>query len=398
MRASIVIVCVLLHPTIAMVHAQEPAPVLNTWTEAADAAPSFRSWTRVDYLLWWTKPVCLKPPTVSTGNPGDTTPGALGEPGTTVVLGGSKFEFAGASGIRPAVGFWFTPDGTLGFEASGHLTEQRAANQSVSLGAGNAPGYLPYQDPQNVQQALPFSLPGVVDATALAAGRSRLWGTEANLVTAFEAQRGACLLRATYLFGFRQLDLSESVELTSVQTLVADPAQFAMGHNAFQTRNQFYGAQIGGRFAIQRDNWNVEMGLKLAAGETRLSVAISGGPLTAGESLLDIPGNPARPLLPGPILALPSNSGRITTWRVSFVPEADIRFSYRIGDALRLSLGYSLIYLNRNVCPGDQMSTIVNISQLPGYGPVAGPAQPKDPFVRTDYFAAGLALGAEWRY
>jgi len=391
MRGWLMGLCLVLGPAAGAASCQEPVPVAADWSDLADSAVPYSTWTRLDYLLWWVKPVCEKPPTVTTSNATAPNAGALGEPGTTVVLGGSKFEFAGSSGLQPTFGIWFTPDRAVGFEASAFLLEQRAVNQSVVLGSGDAPGYLPYQSPAHVQEALPFSIPGVVDAGALAVGRTRLWGTEANLLTGFQAQRGPCLLSATYLFGFRQLDLSESVELTNLQRLVADPTQFAAGHNSFQTRNQFYGAQIGGRFGLQWDRFEVETGLKVAVGETRLSVAISGGPLVAGAAVLP-------DLLPGPLLALPSNSGRVTTWRLSVVPEADVRFSYRIGEALRLTLGYHVLYLNRNVCPGDQMSTTINVTQLPGNGPVVGPLQPKNPFARTDYYAGGLVAGVEWRY
>ena len=48
-----------------------------------------------DYILYWLKPVCLKPATLSIGVPG--------QPGTQLVQGLHKFEFGGASGVRPGL-------------------------------------------------------------------------------------------------------------------------------------------------------------------------------------------------------------------------------------------------------------------------------------------------------
>src|SRR5947209_5575566 len=56
--------------------------------------PSSCFYAEVDYLLRWFKPVCLTPPLLTIGSPTSAVPGALGQPGTQVVVGEShKFEF-----------------------------------------------------------------------------------------------------------------------------------------------------------------------------------------------------------------------------------------------------------------------------------------------------------------
>ena len=101
-----------------------PAPAEPSLLDEVDPA-GFQVWARLDYLLWWFKPVCLKPATLSVGSPADAVPGALGQPNTFPVLGDHKFEFSGASGLRPAVGLWLTDDHVLGIEAEGLVLEDR---------------------------------------------------------------------------------------------------------------------------------------------------------------------------------------------------------------------------------------------------------------------------------
>src|SRR5439155_25702227 len=93
-----------------------------------------RGWLRVEYLLWWLKPVCLKPPTLTVGSPADAVPGAVGQPGTQVIQGDHKFEFGGASGFNIDVGAWLTSDQVVSFEAGGFLLAKAEARQSYRSG------------------------------------------------------------------------------------------------------------------------------------------------------------------------------------------------------------------------------------------------------------------------
>src|SRR5437868_5270853 len=91
------------------------APTVASWQRAqpGEATSIFDDWfvyAGLDYLLWWMKPVCLKVPVLTAGSTADAVPGAIGQPNTTVLVGGSRFEFGGASGIRPRVGMLLGPE------------------------------------------------------------------------------------------------------------------------------------------------------------------------------------------------------------------------------------------------------------------------------------------------
>jgi hypothetical protein len=365
-------------------------PACQGGFEADNCSPS-RFWANVDYLLWWLKPVCLKPPTLTLGSAADAIPGAVGQPHTQVVMGDHKFEFSGASGISVGAGTWLTSDQVLSFEVGGFLLEKAEASQSFRSSNGSPPSYIPFQDPSNVNQALPFGVPGVVNGTSAAVGSSRLWGAEGNLSAHFSTAKGGVVLAGAVLFGLRYLDLEDRVTVTNQQNLVSDPLGFAIGSDNFTTRNQFYGGQLGSRLGLSGGNWSLDIVTKMALGITHQVSEVFGQPLLAGSVASPL-------LLPGPYLALPSNIGRQSANRITLVPDVSLTVHYNLTSYLSLSLGYSCLYWNKVLCPGDQMDTHVNITQLPFHGPITGPGLPAPMLMHTDAFAQGVRAGVEFRF
>jgi hypothetical protein len=102
--------------------------------------------------------------------------------------------------------------------------------------------------------------------------------------------------------------------------------------------------------------------------------------------------------VPGPLLALPSNVGRLASDRITVVPEFNVRMRWQVTGHAYLTLGYNLLYWNRILCPGDQMDPHVNTTQLPFRGPATGPAAPAPQFVFTDAFAHGLEAGLGFNF
>ncbi len=359
--------------------------------EQAASSGEWRAYVGVDYLLWWMKPVCLKVPVLTAGSPSDSVPGAINQPGTVVLVGESRFEFAGASGVRPRLGMMLDTDGWLAAEVEGFDLATVVNHQGFSTNAGSGPTYLPYQAPDNSQQSLPFTIPGVVNGSVSATGTSHLWGAEANgVANLLSSQWGCVRLQGSLLAGFRYLDLWDQITLRNTQSLVADPSISVYGEDTFVTHNQFYGVQVGNRFVASGPCWSVEGVLKLAFGETRLANNFEGTPLA---------GTPIQPgLIPGPIQVLPSNAGENSVYRVSLAPEIAITARYCPTRHVVLSLGYSLLYLNRILCPGDLMDTHVNPTQLPFQGPTTGALVPAVQDLHTDYFAQGLNAGLEFRF
>jgi hypothetical protein len=358
---------------------------------AGDGCAGVGFWAEVDYLVYWLKPVCLKVPTISVGSYADSHPGVLGQPNTQLAQGVHKFQFDGANGVRPRLGAWLTDDHSLGIEAEGFVLEQVAAGSPVVTTNGSPATFLVFQNPDNTNAALPFTIPGAVTGSSSAVGTSRLWGLESNLASQFAVERGAWTLQATALAGCRYLHLDDRVVVTNRQALVSDPSVVAIGGADFATRNQFVGGQVGARLGVARGPFALELTTKLGLGETHLVSTITGGPLLAGASVLP-------PLVPGPLLALPSNVGRSASDRITVLPEINVRIRWQVSDHVHLTLGYNALHWSKVLCPGDQMDGLVNTTQLPFRGPVSGPALPARPFVFTDAFAHGLEAGLAFSF
>jgi hypothetical protein len=346
----------------------------------------------VEFLLRWFKPVCETPPVITIGNPAAPVPGALGQPGTQVAIGQAhKFEFPMTPGLQLTVG-WDRGDRAIGLEASGFLMEQAANGQHFVADANGSPNtYLAYQAPDNSYQALPFTIPGVVTGGSVSVGSTKLWGVEGDLRVPFSSDLGSCPFYGKFLVGGRYLDLTDRVRVTNMLRLVADPSAVAVGADQFSTHNQFAGPQVGTTLGLGWGRWSLEYTTKLAAGVTHQQRNVDGSPLLPGSTLSPF-------LVPGPLLALPSNISHDSAQRVTLVPEVGVKSRVKLTSWCSVSLGYSLLYWNKVLCPGDQMSPLANITQLPFHGPVTGTLEPKPLFVHTDYFAQGLNFEIQFAY
>lgn len=368
-----------------------PAAGCACLAPAVDEPAPDRVWLAGDYMLRWLKPVCLTRPVLTVGNPADQVPGAIGQPGTKLIIGDHKFEFDGVSGGRVTLGVWLSSEPLLAFEASGFLLPRATARLEFHSSNGSPASYLAFQTPTNAQDAVPFSVPGSVDGRMTASGSSELWGAEANVTCGFTAPGRNAELRATLLAGFRYLDLHDEVRVADYLNPVGSPSAVAFGEDEFTTRNQFYGSQVGCKLGVQWEKFAVEYVTKMAVGITHQVTIVNGSPL--------IVASPADPtLLPGPFLALPSNIGRLSSNRVTLVPELALRCRWQMTDHVALRLGYELLYWNKILCPGDQMDPHANLTQIPGRGPVVGDLVPARMIQHTDFFAQGLDAGIELRY
>ena len=356
----------------------------------ATTAP--RLWAEVDYLLWWMKPVCEPPATVSVGNPADAIPGAVGQPGTVTVMGKTRFEFPAASGIRPTVGVWLGEHQHWGLYASAIILPTVSNTRTFTTQPAGPPAYLNYVTPTGEKQAIPFAIPGLVQGSSSEEGRSGLWGVELNAIGQMRfATEPGWSARGGVILGGRYNLLQDEVLLKNTQRLLVPPFAEASGENRFVTKNQFGGPQFGFQMAAECGRCEFEFTQKLAVGTTRMECIISGNPLVSGSQL--VPGS-----LPGPLLAMPTNVGRQITERVTLLPELNAKWRFRLREHVKLTLGYNFLYWNRIFCPGDLMDPQINLTQLPEFGPLTGTALPSRFFARTDYFAQGLELGLQVEY
>ena len=168
----------------------------------------------------------------------------------------------------------------------------------------------------------------------------------------------------------------------------------AVVFDSFETRNQFYGGQVGARAEYRRGPWFLDLRGMVALGNTRQSVTINGG-----QAVTDANGTTT--LFTGGLLALPTNIGRVTRDRFTVVPELTINVGWQVSPLMRIFVGYNFLFWSNVLRPGDQIDRVVDVTQIPNFRTTAMPtglARPGVPLEGTSFWAQGLNFGLELRY
>jgi hypothetical protein len=393
----------------------------NTIVEGADCYEQKHCWVQVDYLLWWIKRAPLATPLVTTDPSQGVAKGSggLANPTTQVVLGGGGINFPPFSGIR--IGAGYALGNGFGIEAGGFLLEQRDHIMSVASDPGGAPFLLRpivNTDANNLNAGIVVSLPleSALKLGAMAANPgavqvnnpSQLWGADAVATANVIDLRNT---RLTGLFGFRYLDLREATHISTEITDFAAGITFGGVRDApgdglliiddFQTRNHFYGAQMGLRGETRLGSLVLEVDARVSLGDTQQIIAIQG-------STTHVAVAGGTQTLPGGWLALPSNSSTFRHDEFTAVPEVNLNFAYDLRSWLRLSVGYTFLFWGNVVRPGDQIVPEASagaktpppfgqVPTFPGFGPGAAPVPPV-PYHTTSFAAHGLNFGASIRF
>jgi hypothetical protein len=381
------------------------APEIDFKENASGATnATYRIWARTEYLVWWVKGGPLPVPIVTTGDanvgfPNLNMAGAIGQNGTQVLLGNSTQGFDAFSGMRITLGGWIDQGQVFGIEGNGLLFERRPNLFTASSdGTTNIPLYFPRFNPATgTEGAVPIADPlrqfaGDVFVTSTL----QLWGTELNGVLNLWRQPGS---EFTLLAGFRYADLRETLQIHNTTTDLVTGNVTTL-NDFFGTRNQFYGAQLGGQIVLERNRWSVDLTAKLALGATHQVVDIQGNTTQAGPNPLVPPGLGT---FPGGLFAQPSNIGRYSAGQFTILPSLGLNVNFQVTQWLRAYVGYDVMYWNQVVRPGNQMNHSVNLTQNAvldpnGTGQLVGPAQPAPLFNRTDFWTQGMTFGLEFRF
>lgn len=356
------------------------------------AAKCTRIWGEVEYLLWWTSDSDL-PPLLTTGNPLDPVPGAIGQPGTRILYGGDGVDFNNFSGLRLSLGGWVDEKATFGLEGSYLILERKQKGFGIPSDAGgNPPLYFSVFRPDRGGEgsftiSSPLAFPGVLQGSALITASTHFWGAEVNGL--------ANLLRTNdygvdVLIGFRYLDLLENLDIAGLALFdpVFNIRQETRDH--FGTRNQFYGGQVGARMFVDLGGITAGIKAQVALGSNRQRTSVNGVSTQFG------PGVP-NGTFAGGIYALPTNIGVVVNNSIAVVPQIGISVGFDLVEAVRVTAGYDFLYWNEVVRPGNQLDRSVNLSQQFG-GALVGAAAPLPQYQRSEYYAHGLSFGVAVKY
>jgi hypothetical protein len=345
-----------------------------------------------EYLLWFIQGQNL-PPLLTSGSIADNPPGAIGQPGTSVLFGGNNFSNNPYSGLRLRGGYWFNDNHGLGLELGGFFLgagSNTYSNTSLGVPFLARPFVNALTGAQDIEAV---ASPNGLTGTFTAVNTFLLYGAEANL-------RRNLLCGCNWFIdgfaGWRMLGLNESLSLRENLAVVTSsnpnlPAGTTFVVNdRFATTNLFNGAQIGAAGEYRLGRWCVDVRGSVALGGTEQFVAISGSTFAAAPGI-------AGTTSQGGLLAQSSNIGRYARGTVSMVDEIGINLGYQFTNHIRGFVGYNFLYWTSVVRPGNQIDTVVNPNLIPP-STGGGPARPAFNFNSSDFWAQGLTFGIDIRW
>lgn len=385
MRSSVIAVGALAMFCFANGYAQV---VGETSAQSMDWADSGRFTIGAEALGWRLQDSPLPFPVV--------TDGVIGQPDTHILLGNQSVDTGTNPGLRIRVDYALSDQS--GIEAN--LFRLRSHSRGAGIEASGDPGstdiFFPYIDAITLQEsATELSSASIYSGSAQEQLSNSLQGAELNARWAL-ASAGSWHL--DMLGGIRYLRLHETYTLsTQSPYLPAFGPDIWETTDRFDTTNNFYGAQAGMRARFEQGRLFADGTAKLGLGVMSQSVGINGALVTD-----DFTFGPAQ-TFPGGYLALPTNIGNHSRRTFAVVPEVALNVGYRITPRITILAGYSFLYANTVVRPGNQVNRTIDPNQSTSYteDPAAsaqGAAQPRFAFHSSSFRAQGINVGLTVRF
>jgi hypothetical protein len=350
---------------------------------------TFGLWASAEYLLWWTKNGRVSPLVTAGGN------GALGSPGTRVLLDSLDFDNGVRHGGRFALGYYFAKNPLVGIEANYFFLAERQSSVSFSSNGDPVLAQPFINAVPRTSDATLVAAPGIADGKVDLDTRVGLWGVEANLRAGL-IRSGR--FRLTVLGGFRFLSLED--EVRSGEQFQVAPGVPGFGgsgvtiRDEFRTVNDFYGGQVGAEAGVLFGPLMIDFRCKLALGQMQQVADVNGA-----TDVLNPDGSMT--FFRGGLYALRSNIGHHQHDKLAFIPEVGVNVGIELTRHLKLFIGYSFLWINTVARAGEQIDPVINVSQFPirsGDGPLVGRARPAPKFHGTDFWAQGMNFGLELSY
>ena len=333
-------------------------------------------WASVDYLLWRVKGGMLPPLVV-----GANTNGAL-DPRVIITLSDDRINGDVQTGFRLQGGLWLDKPHGMGVEV---ICTSFLGTGDVATYAGNSNVVIgrPFVDVNRPGPALlQLSTPsGSTQGVAQVRTTFDSNGFELNWLPRGPAMIGE---EMHWIVGARYFGLEETLTIeSSSQTAAMRVGTF----DSFATRNQFYGAQVGGIWQFSRGDFTISLVAKLAVGGMHQEVDVQGGSsvVLASGTRVDRSGG---------LLALSSNIGEYDRTRLAVIRDSSIIVGYCLTPNITLRLGFDFMWVSSVLRPGDQIDLGVNPTLMPFSGATPrGPLRPAFHYNGDIFWMYGASVG-----
>lgn len=390
-------------------------------------------WIRGEYLGWTLKNSPVPLPLITSASFSDPIPGAIGQPGTKVLLGNKSVDMGWRNGFQLSAGITLNEVPSISIENSYFLLPKITKKSPLNTtGEPGAPNFaVPIFDVtgfwglNGVPGETIYILPGPLFGDPGFEGHFKL-----KISSLFQgAELNSCIRLGRWagfnvegLGGFRWLQLKEKLTFGAHTRTVPNfpfPAGFYNFKDRFKTSNNFFGGQLGIRAHYNNCNWLLESTMKVSLGVLNRRVDIHGVGETLGGNLFFATEGPAQNLIGG-IFAQPTNIGKHTKNTFTAIFETGLRAGYQITNCLEIYLGYNFLLISHVARPGDQMNRKINptltgladVSRATvgtGSGPIhfgvpgaaEAPSGPKEPDFHSKtrlFWAQGLVAGMMLRF
>ena len=358
-----------------------------------------RLYLRGEYLLWNVSG--MRAPALVTSSPGGTPEDVatvIGQPGTTVLFGGTKLNDGSTSGLLFASGFWITPEKDFALEIEYFGLEDKndgytgSSNGSVILGR-------PYFDIVDGNEAArlvayPGEVGGNIRVATQTSLRSYLINGKVSLCPSHGPNCNQCGMRdrTDWIIGYRNIRLRDSLSVCEDLSYVLPHSPETLNAtDQFQTTNQFNGLQLGVvRRRLLGRAW-LASSLRVAIGNNEQTLRVDGSTTTSETGVAQS--------FSGGLLAQRTNSGTRTRDEFVMVPEVGVRLGVRLTTRLHASIGYSALYLPNAIRASEQIDTDINPGLIPEESdPLIGASRPRVLWIQSDYLAHGLHFGGELHF
>lgn len=342
----------------------------------------------LEYLIFWFKGH-HHPVLVTTGDANDTIPGALGEPGTSI-LHGKRTGPGASSAFRLTYTYWLVDPEILSIDTSFFIMEQRrllfhAASDDLGQPVLTRPFFNVTANANDADpRALPFVMRGAVRDSFL----TRLMGAEANFkynCTGRPCDEGLALMLFT---GPRWIRLDEKYQNRDIsQDIPAGTGETRTFSDNITCYNEFIGGQFGGTLRCRWDRLTFDLTGKLAIGQNFQTIKASGQTVQSNDQINDV-------VVSNEGLYVQStNSGVSHSQHITLVPQVDLNIGIFLTDACKFSVGCGGFNMSNVVRPSSLIDQNIEI-QAPGI-PTTAPARR---FQQTDFWAGWVNFGFEFLY
>jgi hypothetical protein len=362
-------------PEAAPAPSSEDGPLTAAAEGVAADAPGARFLVSVDYILWWLREGRL-PPTLTTSS--QASRGLLGQPDTRLLYGGDRLETRHGdrfNGVRPALGYWFDDERSIGVEVSAFFLERDSTHfKAVSDGGTLLARVFENPDGSPASAIIAGQAPtGLRNGGFVGYSRVELFGEEANLVATLLTGSG---FRLEALGGARFLQMRDRTDLTATgRTLPQTTTLFGL-EDHYRVEDAYYGGQFGLRGELTRGRWFANLRGEVGLGGNVAQVR------AFGSTLFQTPTE--RLVTPTGLTVQASNSGSFDRTELNMVSEVGLNVGCRLADCLRLYVGYTFLLWDSPMRSGDQIDLVVN-----------GSTRPTIPFREDLFWAQGLNFGVE---